>query len=855
MARIKIISNPYEREISYFSYNKELEEWEDIKNSNINSRLREDESGKAFLPFKIKEIIDIIIAEYYAGSEKVEVIFEGTRDDYAEVEAVCHAESICNKITLTRSVRTLENARDILRDIKETFEVVHPIIEKIVRDDERVKRNLGKVSGALDDIIPICVFGNYSAGKSTFINALIGGEVLPSGGDPVTAKIYQIERSTQEDRARIKFQYKDENIILSFEGNTYRVQNGNPESEIVQEIHRAVEEGRKDDMLSIVSCALELINGFEKKDKNHIVIGNVIELEIPFSKNGILGQSFNKFVIFDTPGSNSASNKEHSKVLAEALEGFSNGIPVWITQYDSIDSEDNASLCDKIFEIKALDKRFTMIVVNKADGADLPEKGFSKEQVKDILEYNAVEKMYAGGIYFVSSIMGLGAKNNGELKDKHYRKTYRSQQEMYLDPEDEDYAELYKYNIMPEQIKSSALEDAAKASNLIYANSGLYCIEREMENFASKHAAYNKCQMVYMFLNDVIDETNKRITYRTESLKRTREARKKELETTKLQLIDSITKEVQEKENEFDKGSRAFLKSYLDGNLNYTYTQEMLDGLEDEIWKQNSQESNYAAQEKDFERTKGRLVDHLKWNAQNLRRRNVLDTVKMIKDDLVRDYKIMQESKDEKDSAEREIDKATSDALMEIVVEEYKKNVLAAKDILSDVLKKQWYADAQQLRNRLIEIITGSEALSAGQRNELSDIIINYRPLEFNDDADSIFIKKRFLRGNVLGLQLADLEKLNTRRLAGTYNEKIRKNISAIAAEMNNSYFTSFKNWEQSLASAIETNITEYNPQLRDMAEMIKEETDKIIELEDNQKTIGSSLEAIRELMAWKVLD
>lgn len=170
-------------------------------------------------------------------------------------------------------------------------------------------------------------------------------------------------------------------------------------------------------------------------------------------------------------------------------------------------------------------------------------------------------------------------------------------------------------------------------------------------------------------------------------------------------------------------------------------------------------------------------------------------------------------------------------------------------------MKKQWYADAQQLRNRLIEIITGSEALSAGQRSELSDIIINYRPLEFNDDADSIFIKKRFLRGNVLGLQLADLEKLNTRRLAGTYNEKMNKNISLIAAEMNNSYFLSFKNWEQSLSAAIETNITEYNPQLRDMAEMIKEETDKIIELEDNQKTISSSLEAIRELMAWKVLE
>ena len=79
MAKIKIVSNPYEREILYFSFNEERNEWEDIKNNNVNSRLREDESGKTFLPFKIKEIIDIIVEEYYTGTEKVEVVFEGTK--------------------------------------------------------------------------------------------------------------------------------------------------------------------------------------------------------------------------------------------------------------------------------------------------------------------------------------------------------------------------------------------------------------------------------------------------------------------------------------------------------------------------------------------------------------------------------------------------------------------------------------------------------------------------------------------------------------------------------------------------------------------------------------------------------
>ena len=91
--------------------------------------------------------------------------------------------------------------------------------------------------------------------------------------------------------------------------------------------------------------------------------------------------------------------------------------------YESIDSNDNAKLCDDLLNIKALDKRFTMIVLNKSDNADLPEGGFTENQIKNILEYNSVEKMYAGGIYFVSSIMGLGAKREGKLTDKYYRKT------------------------------------------------------------------------------------------------------------------------------------------------------------------------------------------------------------------------------------------------------------------------------------------------------------------------------------------------------------------------------------------------------------------------------------------------
>ena len=73
--------------------------------------------------------------------------------------------------------------------------------------------------------------------------------------------------------------------------------------------------------------------------------------------------------------------------LKEALEGFSNGIPVWVSQYEAIDTMDNEALCNNILSIDALDKRFTMMVLNKADSSDLPDGGFSEKQVKNILEY------------------------------------------------------------------------------------------------------------------------------------------------------------------------------------------------------------------------------------------------------------------------------------------------------------------------------------------------------------------------------------------------------------------------------------------------------------------------------------
>ena len=854
MAKVKIISNPYDQEITYLSFDEAAGAWKTSDEDNESGYLRAVENKKSFLPFRIKEIIDIIISEYGSAGEKVEIIFQGTNEEYREVEKVCADEEYAGKVELVRSELFLENARSILKDTKDLFRTVQPIIEKIVRDDNGVRGDLAKVSDALDDIVPICVFGNYSAGKSTFINALIGSELLPSGDDPVTAKVYEIKRSSHKDYARIQFLYHGNPIDLEFDGGVYRIIKGDPECDLLIKVKEGLALVQDQELPVVVNAALEIINAHEKEDGEEINISNLIQVEVPFSPTGILGQSQNNFVIFDTPGSNSASNKDHVEALKAALAGFSNGIPVWVANRDNLDSQDNENLCNLVQQIKALDGRFTMIVVNKADSARLPREGFSAREVKNIMEYSSVEKMYAAGIFFVSSIMGLGAKTKGVFKDEYLMQEYYMRQPAYETPGSPFYTTLYKYNIMPEQIKEEMSLLCTEHPALVYANSGLYCIEQEIEDFASKYSAYNKCQMVYLFLDSVIAETSRRIVSRTDTLKRTRANRQRELDAKKQELILTLAGVTAEREREFVRASKTYMQGYASEELRYTIDPDRLEALDEEIAQQHSTEAGFEVQESVYEKSKGMMWSHIKEHGQRLFSKDFKQAAAALKVDLTRDMAQVQVARDERDAARRGIDSRTSDDVLTEVVEQYKNNFLEAKQKLGVVTKRHWQDNVEELKNKLVAIVTDTDALSSSQREQLSSIIMDFQAPEFSDDADDVFIKTKFLRGSFFGLA-SDAERLNIRRLAARYNERIAKNIASMAQILNDSCYVSFKAWMSSLLSVIEQNITEYNPQLRDMAEMIREETEKIIELETDQTTISATLDAIKQLMAWKDVD
>ena len=181
-----------------------------------------------------------------------------------------------------------------------------------------------------------------------------------------------------------------------------------------------------------------------------------------------------------------------------------------------------------------------MIVVNKADSADLPKGGFDDEAVSQIMRWSIPASLYGQGIYFVSSILGLGSKNSSEFINDNYAERFEDQQRKYTDPTSRFYKTLYRYDILPGQISRRTNRESEACKDLLLANSGLFCIENEIRLFAERYSAYNKCSRSESLLQKIVSITEEEIANRKTDLEQKKAQREAELEEDKRNLINQL---------------------------------------------------------------------------------------------------------------------------------------------------------------------------------------------------------------------------------------------------------------------------------------------------------------------------
>lgn len=192
--------------------------------------------------------------------------------------------------------------------------------------------------------IEYVVVSTMSSGKSTFINALMGRDIMPSENQACTGKIFKIESlfGNQEDMMCIKKGGKVERYPL--------------EEEILKKLN--LEE-------------------------------NIDQIDIQVKYPNI----YNNISIYDTPGVNSFQNKGHKEITYNFLEKSKIKNVIYILNATSLITDDDNFFLIDIEELKNKKDIKIMFILNKIDA--LEQKKESKEKIvnkiKDYLEKNGFE--------------------------------------------------------------------------------------------------------------------------------------------------------------------------------------------------------------------------------------------------------------------------------------------------------------------------------------------------------------------------------------------------------------------------------------------------------------------------------
>lgn len=839
MAKLKIVSNPYERKVAFFTF---WDTWHPINEvENANSPLIAKKYTEGFFPFRAHEIVQSLIDAYWNEEEPLELVFEGSDDEWSELREVCSFEEFNGKINLERGTRVLANARDILPLIRDVFEEIFPIIAAEADGQTEMSDLLRKFRDASSNVVPIVVVGNYSAGKSSFINALVGAEFLPSGDRPVTARLFQIEESGQHDRATIKFRYADEPVNITISDSGIRVSPPEIGGRVINEINAASAKCNSEDVIQRLREVLAAINSFRAKE-GEPSLSDLIKVRVPFGGSVEWG-SGKQVVIFDTPGSNSNSNIDHERVLRDAMRDMSDGLPIYVTGYDSLDSNDNAALYDQISAMPALDERFAMIVVNRADEADLPEDGFSDDEKDWLMDTVIASNLYGQGVFFVSSIVGLGAKTGGAFADRHYSRVFRRLRDSYSDPEDEDYMRLYDYNQMPEQLKVKLLRASEEYTNTALANSGLYCIEREIDEFATKYCAYNKCYQSDDFLRDLISRSVTSLEDKCTLLKSSQALHEDDLGASRTALVDRLMTLSRTMLDEAVSGYLPSMNEWAKGRLgDAELTEQQLSAWEEELTKQKQREM--GAEEKRLEAQGKRTAV-----AANLRARvqNAWDTrdilgLAAIARSFASDYNVAKAAEAESEAAYQDADRFASDDLIALVRKRFSQAVETLSLEAEEQSKSYWQRRADESKETLLSLVSDGEAIDDEQREALRSIIVSYPDLVLSDER---------LRARKI-LYPFNPNKLWKAPLRFQYNVELSQRISRWRSVVEPAHEEGFREWLRTLTEQLASSAEGINPELRKKLEHVISLRQDIEANAAKRERLARAQERLSYYMKWQ---
>lgn len=194
-----------------------------------------------------------------------------------------------------------------------------------------------KLKYAKTQTFEVAVVSTMSSGKSTFINALIGEELLPARNQACTARTLAV---------------LDNDLAESVTGHIL-FDNGNYER--------------------IEDCTASEIASCLKKGNNDVA-DIIVECSIPGVRN-----IQRALLVTDTPGTNNSTDKTHESVTKAYLKALSSGLIIYIMNATQIGTDDEFALLTEIKEtLEHNPKLDILFVLNKMDEVDTEKEPLSQ---------------------------------------------------------------------------------------------------------------------------------------------------------------------------------------------------------------------------------------------------------------------------------------------------------------------------------------------------------------------------------------------------------------------------------------------------------------------------------------------
>ena len=871
---LQIICNPYTKKITYKQ--KTGDNWKSLDSQN--PLLKYD--GKEF-SYIATEVVKTIYESDYKH-----VIFEGSDDDYEEFEYAAQTVQKLDKkleskdeLICERSKKHFKNAGEALKSIESEFDGLLEILSrKYSGHNKDIKKEIEKFSETVSNEIPIVVMGTYSSGKSAFINALIGLEVLPSATTTTTAKTHRIRKSSSTKKGRISFKYDGDDVDLFFNENDFEVKTIS-EKDFCINLYSRIKDNSKDNTIeSYIFQTLKLLNEKDICDsrsgnkRSHL--SDLIEIEVP-SNNCIFGDKRFNFSILDTPGSDSAdkgTDKTHFEILKEALKNQTNGLPIFVTVPESMNSAGNKEILEEMKKIN-LDKNNMIIIANKADLT--PDAGIEKL----LHENDVIREWQSTRIYFVSAITGLAGQKKGEIYfyNDEYEDSFGLTKARFVDKSNPKYRELYAFNIMPDMQKQRITQkcqnnvETGDKKKLLFANSGIQCVVEEVFSYGEKHALYNKCANAKKYLSSAIDIVQKEILQKKQDIAAPAEEIAKKLDEKRKNLIEQLKQTSRnlseqiisqypnilssKKDYKMEDKMRKIGKEWV-SRYEMDFKKELNERGVDSISSIQRVEKKFNVFTEKFDSSS----DVINRSVETIRNKSLKTVAKFGMNFLNTAKKGLEATGKTLVEVTKESFDAWDDHTdgMKIVRAKVRKEV--EKSLLEDVkdIDISLYSESRdyfkkqekQLRNDLIAFVTNKEKneISSDEQERIKDVILKFPELEETGEEADLLQDSQI--AHYLFGKFIDLGDINYKKLAEASKEKLREIVNNQTYEIQDDFKKSFLVWQESLISKIEEEITSLNPDLADWSKEKLRLENELKELKRIDTRLTSSEDNLEKLLS-----